>query len=62
MVALVSLGDRLCHRYGLGSDKEDLDVLANGLGDMIPLEDEDFARLEASLELIRDLAGQLSQG
>ena len=59
LVCIVALANRFCHLFGFGAPKEEIDVLADGLGDAARFKPENLERVLNQSAQIKDLISKL---
>ncbi len=60
LVALVALGNRLAHRYGIGCEPVELELMADGIGEAAACTVQHLERVASRLDQVRDLVRQIS--
>lgn len=61
LVALVALANRFCHRFGLGSPPEEIDLYAEGLAEAAHFSKRHEERVVGRIDSIRDMLNQIDR-
>ena len=59
LVCIVALANRFCHFFGFGGPQEEIEVLADGLGEAARFKPEDLNRVIKQSEQVKDLISKL---